>query len=73
MPSDTAQEAPSGPRKAIRVNSITDPSLKRIRKPCEARAGHGAIGMLIALTVFAIVVAVLVKAAMWLWRWITGP
>ena len=49
------------PKKHLKLNSIRDPSLRRIRKPCEARAGHGAVAMLIAVTAIGVVVAGLVK------------
>lgn len=37
--------------KKLRVNSILDSDVRRIRKPCEARAGHGLLMFLVAMTV----------------------
>ena len=59
--------------KEIRVNSIKDPLTKRILKPCEARAGHGAIMMIVALSIFAGLAALIFKGMQWVYHWITGP
>jgi hypothetical protein len=38
-------------RKKYRLNSIKDPQIKRILKPCEARAGHGSIIILVGFSI----------------------
>lgn len=59
--------------KAIRVNSIQDPLRKRILKPCEARAGHGAILLIVALSIIGGLTALIIKGMQWVYRWITSP
>jgi hypothetical protein len=55
-----AEGVASGSSKKLRVNSILDGDLRRIRKPCEARAGHGLIVLLIALSIVGTFVALVV-------------
>ena len=56
-----------GRRKSLRVNSILDADLRRIRKPCEARAGHGLISCVILLTMIGLLVygVVVIKRLIW--------
>ena len=62
--------------KKLRVNSILEPDSRRILRPCEARAGHGAIGMLISFAVILIFLAIavpfVIKLAKWLWGFVTS-
>jgi hypothetical protein len=53
-------------RKPLRVNSILDDEQRTIRKPCEARAGHGLIMFVIAIGAVAAVIYGLVKLVGWL-------
>ena len=49
------------PKKKLRVNSILDPCLRKIRKPCEARAGGcTAIVMAVSLTILAVLIGMAV-------------
>ncbi len=60
----------SNSTKKIKVNSIKDPLVKRILKPCEARAGHGAIFAIVGMAIIGGAIALLAKGAQLLWRWI---
>jgi hypothetical protein len=46
---ENAEKLERSAEKRLRVNSIENPDTRRIRKPCEARAGHGVIALLIGL------------------------
>jgi hypothetical protein len=52
--------------KKHRLNSIKDPQIKRILKPCEARAGHGTIIILVAFTIIGGAFFWLFKLIRWL-------
>lgn len=69
---DPDQESNVPPRKTIKVNSIKHPTLKKILKPCEARAGHGAISVLIGLAVIGVLIAFLIRGIAWVYNWITS-
>jgi hypothetical protein len=57
-------------KKEIKINSITDPDSRRILKPCEARAGHGAIAMFLGVAVIAGILFVLIKLGKKLFEYI---
>jgi hypothetical protein len=46
---ENAEKPERSAEKRLRVNSIENQDTRRIRKPCEARAGHGVIALLIGL------------------------
>ena len=56
------------PSKKLRLNSIKDPETRRILKPCEARAGHGYIFLIIQIALLAVLVAFAVKIFRWLFN-----
>ena len=49
MADENVEKPERSAEKQLRVNSIENPDTRRIRKPCEARAGHGVIALLIGL------------------------
>ena len=65
--------ADDAPRKPLVLNSIKNPSIRRILKPCEARGGHGFIQAVIMLGALWLVIAGLIKGVQFVYRWITGP
>ena len=52
--------------KKLRLNSIKHPEVKRILKPCEARAGHGSIALIIQIAILAGIIALAVKLVRWI-------
>lgn len=54
--------------KRLRVNSIKDPDTRRILKPCEARAGHGAIAVFLGLLGLVFIVFLALR----FFRWVIG-
>ena len=54
------------PLKEYRLNSIKEPDIKRILKPCEARAGHGTIIILLAYSIIGGALFGLYKLVRWL-------
>ena len=59
-------------KKQIKINSIKEPNIKRILRPCEARAGHGFIAMIIGLGVIGAAMAILVPLLVKLYKWWAG-
>ena len=59
-------------RKRLRLNSIKDPQIKRILRPCEARAGHGAISIFIGLTVIFGAFYALIGFIKWAYKYFTS-
>ena len=53
-------------KKKIRVNSIKDSQLTRILKPCEARAGHGAILAVLIPSMGIAAIYFIIKLIKWL-------
>ena len=51
--------------KKLCLNSIKNPEVKRILKPCEARAGHGAIALIISVIILGVLIALAVKLFRW--------
>jgi hypothetical protein len=54
------------PLKKYRLNSIKDPDIKRILKPCEARAGHGTIIILLVYSIIGGALFGIYKFIRWL-------
>jgi len=59
-------------KKQIKINSIQEPNIKRILRPCEARAGHGFISVIIGLGVIGAALAILIPWVVKLYKWWTG-
>ena len=58
--------------RALRVNSIRSDRFHRILQPCEARAGHGVIALIISLAVVTLVLMVVVRLLYRAYLWLTG-
>ena len=54
-------------KKKLKLNSISQPDLKRILKPCEARAGHGFIILIAGLAFLGMVAFAIVKILQRVW------
>ena len=59
-------------KKQLQINSIKEPNYKCILKPCEARAGHGFIAVVIGLGVIGTALAILVPILVKFYKWLTG-
>ena len=70
MNSTNEEKKESYSGKKIKVNSIKDPLIKRILKPCEARAGHGAILIFVYMAILVGLATLVVKGLHMVWRWI---
>ena len=59
-------------KKQLQINSIKEPHYKRILRPCEARAGHGFIAVIIGLGIIGTALGILIPILVKFYKWLTG-
>ena len=70
-PGEAAPGLPQHPR-TLRVNSICSDTLQRLRKPCEARGGHGVIALVVGLGIVSLVIFIIYTALRMVWARLAG-